>query len=63
VSEPPFITIIRDCGVCGGAGCEGYMTDDLVIYHKGKPGPHKFYLEGITIVHRFHIGKDYRDNR
>ena len=30
VLEAPFITIIREC-LCGGAGCEGYLDNDVLI--------------------------------
>jgi len=36
VSDPPFISILRECGWCGGAGCQIWIRDnpnDIDIYH------------------------------
>jgi hypothetical protein len=55
VLEAPFITIIRDCGYCGGAGCQGIKeTNDnrLWLYHTEEIATSSELLGSLLLMHQ-----------
>jgi hypothetical protein len=59
VLEAPFITIIREC-LCGGAGCKGYLDNDLliVIHNETLPLVRVKQLGRLEVVHETYNDHD-----